>query len=142
MTDISPRPTPSWFTIAAIGVLLWELIGCAMYLMQVSVDPALLPVDERAVWEAAPAWMTAAYGVAVWGGLVGAFLLLMRRSLSAPVLLVSFIAVLVQFSALIVVPSLRELLTSDMLLLPFLIAVICFLIWRFAHYAKVNGWLR
>ena len=80
--------------------------------------------------------------VAVWGGLVGAFLLLMRRSLSAPVLLVSFIAVLVQFSALIVVPSLRELLTSDMLLLPFLIAVICFLIWRFAHYAKINGWLR
>ncbi len=142
MTDIGKRPTPPWFTIAAIGVLLWELIGCAMYLMQVSVDPALLPVDERAVWEAAPAWMTAAYGFAVWGGLAGAILLLMRRKQAAPVLLLSFVAVLIQFSALLLVPKLRELLTSDMLMLPFLIAVICFLIWRFAHGAKVNGWLR
>lgn len=142
MTDIGPRTTPPWFTIAAIGVLLWELIGCAMYLMQVSVDPALLPVDERAVWEAAPAWMTAAYGVAVWGGLAGAILLLLRRRHAAPLLLVSFVAVLVQFSALLLVPKLRELLTSDMLFLPFVIAVICFLIWRFAHTAKVNGWLR
>lgn len=142
MTDSRMSPTPSWFTIAAIAVLLWELIGCAMYMMQVSVDPALLPVDERAVWEAAPAWMTAAYGVAVWGGLVGAILLLMRRKPAAPVLLVSFIAVLVQFSALLLVPRLRELLTSDMLFLPFVITVICFLIWRFAHTARVNGWLR
>jgi type IV secretory pathway TrbD component len=142
MSEPTPIVAPSWFTMAAVGVLLWELVGCAMYLMQVSVDPALLPVDERNVWEAAPAWMTAAYGVAVWGGLAGAILLILRRKHAAPVLLVSFIAVLVQFSALLLVPTLRELMTSDMLLLPFLIAVVCFLVWRFAHHAKSHGWIQ
>ena len=103
------RPVPRWFTAAAIAVLLWEMLGCVMYLMQVSVDPATLPVDQRAMWDAAPTWMMAAYAVAVWVGLVGAILLYRRHRLAEPLLLVSLVAVIVQFSALLLVPELRNL---------------------------------
>ncbi len=136
------RPAPRWFTLASIGVLLFELAGCGMYLMQVSVDPATLPLDQRAMWDAAPTWMIAAYAVAVWVGLVGAILLLMRRRLAEKVLLVSLIAVLVQFSALLLVPELRNLTASDDLFLPFIIIVVSYSVWHFAWIARRAGWLR
>ncbi|MEO6580262.1 MAG: hypothetical protein ABIN83_03820 [Sphingomicrobium sp.] len=143
MDQVSPsQPVPRWFTIAAIAALLFELAGCAMYLMQVSVDPATLPLDQRATWDAAPTWMIAAYAVAVWVGLIGAILLLMRRRLAEKLLLVSFVAVLVQFSALLVVPQLRNLTQSDDLFLPFIIIVVSYSVWHFARRARASGWLR
>ena len=138
----SQQPAPRWFTAAAIAALAWEIIGCAMYLMQVSVDPATLPVDQRALWDAGPSWMIAAYAVAVWVGLVGAIMLVMRRRLAEKLLLVSLIAVIVQFSALLLVPELRNLTTSDALFLPFVIIVACYAIWHFAWTARRSGWLR
>ncbi|MCY7280865.1 MAG: hypothetical protein LH610_08225 [Sphingomonas bacterium] len=143
MDQINPdRPAPRWFTLAAIAALLFEMFGCVMYLMQVSVDPASLPVDQRALWDAAPMWMVAAYAVAVWVGLIGAILLVMRRRLAEKLLLVSLIAVVVQFSALLLVPQLRNLTTSDALFLPFVIIVVSYSIWHFAWTARRAGWLR
>ena len=136
------NPAPRWFTIAAIAALLFELAGCAMYLMQVSVDPASLPLDQRAMWDAAPTWMIAAYAVAVWVGLAGAIMLLARRRLAEPLLLISLVAVLVQFSALLLVPTLRNLTASDDLFLPFVIIVAAYLVWHFARRARASGWLR
>ena len=143
MNDASQTiPTPRWFIFAAIAALLFELAGCAMYLMQVSVDPATLPRDQRAMWDAAPSWMIAAYAVAVWVGLAGAILLLARRRLAEPLLLISLVAVLVQFSALLLVPTLRNLTASDDLFLPFVIIVAAYLVWHFARRAQASGWLR
>jgi len=143
MDQVNPQqPVPRWFTLAAIGAVLFELAGCAMYLMQVSVDPASLPLDQRAMWDAAPSWMVAAYAVAVWLGLIGAILLVLRRRLAEKLLLASLIAVLVQFSALLLVPELRNLTTSDALFLPFVIIVAAYVIWHFAFTARRAGWLR
>lgn len=137
------RPgVPAWFTPAALAAVAWEILGCVMYVMQVKVDPAALPADQRAIWEATPAWMTGAFALAVWVGLAGAVLLLMRRKLAEPLLLVSLVALVVQFSGLLLVPDLRGLMTSDMLLLPFVIVMVCAGIWSFARKARRNGWLR
>ena len=57
------------------------------------------------MWDATPTWMVAAYAIAVWVGLAGALLLLLRRKLAVPLLLVSLIAVIVQFSGLFLVPA-------------------------------------
>ena len=141
-TTVSDRPIPRWFTIAAIAVVLWEMIGCVMYLMQVSVDPATLPVDQRAMWDAAPVWMVGAYAIAVWVGLVGAIFLLRRHRLAEPLLLISLVAVIVQFSALLLVSELRNLTTSDDLFLPTMILVIGVVVWQFARTARRSGWLK
>lgn len=142
MNTASSRPVPRWFTAVAILAILWEMIGCVMYLMQVSVDPATLPADQRAMWDAAPTWMMAAYAVAVWVGLTGAIFLFRRHRLAEPLLLVSLVAIIVQFSALVLVPELRNLTTSDALFLPTVILVIGVVIWQFARTAAKAGWLR
>ena len=142
MDEAIQSPAPRWFTLAAIAAVLFELAGCAVFAMQMAVDPAALPLDQRAMWDAAPMWMLVAYGIAVAAGLIGAILLLMRRRLAEKLLLVSFVAVLVQFSALLLVPTLRNLTTSDDLFLPFLIIVVSYSVWHFAWTARRAGWLR
>ncbi len=141
-TVASDSPVPRWFTAAAIAAVAWEMIGCVMYLMQVSVDRAALPVDQRAMWDAAPIWMVGAYAIAVWVGLTGAIFLFRRHRLAEILLLISLVAVIVQFSALLLVPALRNLTTSDDLFLPAMIIVIATIIYQFARTARRAGWLR
>lgn len=133
---------PAWFTVAAIGALLWEILGCGIFLMTVLADPATMPIDQRATIRATPTWMNAAWSFALLVGLVGAVLLLMRNRKAEPLLLLSFLAVLVQLSGLFIVPQLRNLVESDDLFIPFLVALVCYGIWHLARHARREGWLR
>ena len=142
MDEAIQPPPPRWFTLAAIAALLFELGGCGIFAMQMTVDVAALPDDQRAMWDAAPTWMLVAYAVAVAAGLVGAISLLMRRRLAEKLLLLSLVAIVIQFSALLVVPQLRNLTTSDDLFLPFVIIVVSYTIWHFARRALARSWLR
>lgn len=142
MENAQATELPAWFRPAAMAAVAWEIFGCVMYLMQVRVDPAALPADQRAIWDATPPWMIGAYAAAVWVGLLGAVLLLLRRKLAEPLLLISLIAVAAWFAGQILVPQLRGLISSDMLLLPFVILAVCFAIWSLARRARRNGWLR
>lgn len=133
---------PAWFWIAAGLALLFEAVGCFMYIAQVTADRAALPLDQRAMWDATPAWMVAAYATAVWVGLIGSVLLLMRRKLAVPILLLSLIAVIVQFSGLFLVPQLRQTVPDTALVMPIIIIVACYLVFQLARLAGKRGWLR
>ena len=133
---------PRWFTIAAVGALLFEAAGCLLYLMDVMVDSASLPLDQRAMWAATPLWMTTARAIGVWIGLVGAIGLLLRRRWAEPLLLISFLAVLIMFSGLLIVPALRQTTPSDAYFLPIVIAVLSGAVFRLSHLARVRRWLR
>ena len=133
---------PAWFWAAATLALLWELFGCYSYYAQMTVDRMSLPIDQRAIWDATPAWINAAYAVAVWVGLAGAVLLLMRRKLAEPLLLVSLIAVAVQFGGVMLVPAIRAVTPSQAYNLPIAIFVVCYGIWMLSRLARKRGWLR
>lgn len=140
--DSSPVAGPAWFTIAAAAALLFEAYGAYTYLVHVTSDPTNLPIDQRDMVLAMPMWMTAAYGVAVWVGVVGAILLLIRRRAAPYLLALSLLAAIIQFSALLIDPALHNLVGSDDLLVPFLIVLVCYAIWHFADMARRSGWLR
>jgi hypothetical protein len=143
MSDIKgSEGAPGWFTAAAIGVLIWELLGLSLFGLQMLTDPASLPVDQRAFRDVTPIWMDAAWGVAVLSGIAGAVLLLMRRVQSERLLLLSFVAVVVQFSGLLIVAELRNLVASDDLFLPFVVILVCYGVWMLSRRARKSGWLR
>ena len=105
MDEIKPRPpVPGWFPIAAIAILLWELLGAALFASQLRIDPALVDAADRAVLAAAPQWMIAAYSFAVVTGVAGAVLLLLRRRQAEHLLMISLIALVVQDFGLSIVP--------------------------------------
>ena len=140
--DSEARVIPGWFYAVAGLALLFEAFGCWTYVSQVSADVATLPLDQRAMWDATPTWMTAAYAIAVWVGLAGAAMLLLRRKLAVPLLLVSLIAVIVQFSGLFLVPQLRQTVPESALIAPVVLILACYLIFQFARVAQRRGWLR
>jgi len=138
----SPRPLAGWFKPAAIASLLWMLVGCYMYLSMAMVDPAQLTLDQRAMYQALPTWMWTAFAFAVWVGLAGAIFLLLRKKAAEPLLLVSFLAALVQFSAYFLDRELRQSMSSDELLMPIIVIALGWTIFMFARHSRMRGWLR
>lgn len=138
----APQPVARWFTFAAIASLLFMLVGCVGYLMDVTMAPADVPLDRRALMEARPMWQIAAYAIAVWVGLGGTILLLMRNKLAEPLLLVSLIAAVFTFLPYAVVPGVRDnLSTSDWVAAVIVLALTWTVFW-FARHSRQRGWLK
>jgi hypothetical protein len=139
--DYGPRPIARWFMLGAIASLLFMAVGCASYLMHVLADPAGVPIDRRAAMAAEPTWVTGAYASAVWAGLAGAILLVMKRKFAEPALLVSVVAVLVWLAGLVLVTALREALSANDLAVAIVVAALTWTIFWFARHSRQRGWL-
>ena len=137
----TPRPVARWFTVAAIASLLFMGLGCISYLMHVFADPSKMPLDQRVAFDAEPAWVTGAYALAVWGGLAGAVLLLLRKKASEWILLLSFAAVLVWLAGLVLVAPLRESMSANDLLVAMIVTALTWTIYWFARHSGQRGWL-
>lgn len=137
-----PRPVASWFMVAAVAALLFMALGCVSYVMHVFADPSTMPLDQRAAYAAEPAWITGAYAVAVWVGLAGAILLVLRRRLAEPALLLSLVATLVWLAGLVLVRDLRENMSANDLLVAIVVTALTWTIYWFARHSRMRGWLR
>ena len=135
------RPVAGWFSLAAIASLLFMTAGCAMYLMHVLTDPADLPPDQQAAYLAVPAWAIGAFGIATWGGALGALMLVLKRKLAEPLLLVSLLAVVAWLAAFFVVPDLRDAISTNDLVVPILVTIVTWTIFWFARHSRQRGWL-
>ena len=126
---------------AAVASVLFMGLGCIIYLMHVLADPNTLPLDQRVALEAEPAWVTGANAIAVWVGLIGTILLVIRRKLAEWVLLASLIGVLVWLAGLIVVGPLRESMSANDLLVAIVVTALTWTIYWFARHSRQRGWL-
>ena len=136
---------PGWFWAAAIAALLFEMLGCFFYLVEVrmsAADIAALPIDQRVLLEARPGWYYVAFALAVWVGLAGSIGLLLRKAWGAPLLLASLVFAIVQLSSVVIVPEMRDTTPSDALAVPVAVIICCYAIWQLARLAKRRGWLR
>lgn len=142
MVEGSARPSvPAWFWALAVGALLFEGAGALLFANSLTLDPATLPLDQRAIYDATPQWMTIAWAVAIGTGLIGAVGLTLRRRFAEPALLLSVIGVAVQFSGIFLVRQLRELTPEEHLLVPVIILVLAYAIWQSAKLSRRKGWL-
>lgn len=133
---------PAWFWILAVAALLFEAAGAYLFGSSLTLDPAALPLDQRSIFEATPKWMTFAWGVAISTGLIGAIALVARRRIAQPFLLISWLAVAVQFSGLFLIRQLRELTPEDHLLVPVVILLLSYGVWQLSLLANKKGWLK
>ena len=83
------------FWLIALAGLAYNLMGCANFISQMNPDRvAAMPEAVRQLVETRPLWGTAAFGIAVFGGALGAVLLLLRRPAAYPLFLASVIGAL------------------------------------------------
>lgn len=141
-TSVKP---PLWFWVVSAAMLLWNGLGVMAYIADATITAdalKALPDAERALRESRPAWATAAFAVAVFGGMVGCLLLLVRSRWALPVLVLSLIGVIVQMTHAFLIANSYEVYGPGGLIMPVMVlALSMFLVWL-ARRARMRGWLR
>lgn len=97
MGSRSIEKPPVWFWIVCTLAVLWYLMAVMAYLQQAFItEEALVTLSktERRTLETRPAWATASFALAVWGGLLGSVALLLGKKWARPVLLISLFGIL------------------------------------------------
>ena len=139
------RTVPATFWIVAVLGLLWNLYGLAMFWINLTITPeaiAALPEVERQVTLAMPRWILLPFGLATGAGVLGMLGLLLRRRWSAPVLLVSLLALAVQFAAVYLTTPVWALSGVVGALFPVVLWLVALGLWLYARHAAARGWLR
>ncbi len=78
--------------------LLWNAMGAFDYLMTQTQNEAYMSEftpEQLEFFYNFPTWMVAFWALAVWGGVLGSILLLLRRGWAVPVFLVSLVCMVV-----------------------------------------------
>jgi hypothetical protein len=102
MTEaVGTKPSTGWifWVVVALG-LLWNSYGAYDYFMSKTQGETYyrqmgMTDAQIAFFNSYPLWMTAVWAIGVWGGLLGAVLLLARRRLAVPVFVASLAAFVV-----------------------------------------------
>ena len=142
MNVAASRPLGFW--IVSVLALLWNLLGMAIFFMQINMPAetlAAMPAEQRALYESTPAWVNSAFAVAVFGGALGSAMLLMRKRLALPLLALSLLGVVVQMGyTYLVTPAFRVYGASGAILPALLVLIALFLVW-FSRRSLVRGWI-
>ena len=95
-SDAKQTPWHLW-VIGGIA-LLWNAMGAFDYVMTQTGNEAYMSgftPEQLAFFYGFPPWVVAAWAIAVWGGVLGALLLLLRRRLAVSVFLISLVAMVI-----------------------------------------------
>lgn len=101
-----------------------------------------LPDVQRELWSGMPTWTWVAFGFAVGCGCAGAIALLLRKRVTAPLFLTSFLAILVQFSWPIFMTDAYSKMGMELVAFPIILAAVGALQYYGASRAVARGWLK
>jgi hypothetical protein len=139
----SSGPPRSFYVISGLA-LAWNLVGVAIYIMQVTMTEEALAAMEparRALMESTPTWLTGVYALAVNAGALGCLLLILRKAWAVPILVVSLLCIVVQMGYSLTMTEAMEVLGGAVVAQSALItAVGIYLVW-YSRRAKDNGWI-
>ena len=127
------------FWIIIVVTLIFNVMGVINYFVQMNADSlASFPEHYRPIIEGRPAWATAAFAIAVFGGSLGSLLLLLRKSAAIYVLIASLLGVIVTMMHIFGVAGLRSFEIWIGVLMQ--LVVTAFLIW-YSKLAERKGWI-
>jgi len=136
---------PRWFRPVAIVALLWNLLGCAAYLADVTLSPAdiaKLPPAQQALYATRPAWAISATAIAVWVGAAGCVGLIMKKRWAIWLLAASLAGVLVQNVWLFLLSDAAKETGVVAFVLQGVVLVVSVALVVLARKASAHGWLQ
>ena len=143
MTDQIKLPT--WFWVISIIALIWNAMGLFAFLGDVFMsDEKLAAMEEglRNLYETNPTWSKIAYGFATIGGFLGSLLLVLKKKLAHPVLLLSLLGIVVQMSHSLFIADSTDVYGPGAIIMPIMVLLVGIgLVW-FARHATNKGWIK
>ncbi len=140
-TKVNP---PKWFWVVSVLALLWNLMGVFAYLAQAFMSIEVLEAmsqAERELYESQPPWVTAAFAIAVWAGLLGCILLLIRKKLAKTIFVISLLGVLAQTTYNFFLSNTFEVYGASAMAMPIMIIVVSILLVLFSNKSISKNWL-
>jgi hypothetical protein len=135
-----------WFWIIAVVAFVWNAMGVMRYLMQAynteSFRAEYTEIQLAAI-DGNPAWLTGVFATAVFSGLLGCILLLIRKKLAVVLFGLSLLAVLVQMIYLWLATDVIEVFGKvDGVVMPLMVIVIAIFLYFYSKGATQKGWLK
>jgi len=138
------KPKAAYWIIALIA-LIWNGIGVNAYLQQQYNTEAFreqyATPEQLEMAQAAPIWYTAAFAVAVFGGLFGSFALLLTKKIASLLFSISLLGILVQLIYDFLIIDSLEIHGSGALIMPVMIVVIGIFLFTYSKKSIIKGWL-
>ena len=94
------KPSNLFWVISSIA-LVWNLMGVFNYLDQAFMTDKVLetlPKEQQILYQNVPAWVTAAFAIAVFSGTLGSLLLLLKKKIATTFFIISFLGIVGQMS--------------------------------------------
>ena len=141
------QKTPWHLWVVGVVGALWNAFGCWDYTMtQLKGEEHLrafgMTDAQIAAFETMPSWSHAVWAIGVWGGLLGAVLILLRRKLALPVFVLSFLGFIAGLVYQYVLSDTASLMPEGSWMMSAVIGAACvFFIW-YAWMMSNKGVLR
>lgn len=135
---------PKWFKVVAILALLWNLLGCAAYLMDAMMtaeDVAALSPAQQELYSARPSWAVSATAVAVWLGALGSLALILRKRWATILLVASLLGVLVQDYWLFLASDAARISGPSVVMMQAFLLLVSSALVALSLHASKRGWL-
>lgn len=127
MNEFNNKPS-TLFWVLGVVFILWGLMGCSMYLLEMTMsDEAYADAfgaELAAVRDVYPTWGLAGYATAVWSGLLAAVLFLLRRRFSVAIFTLSLVAAVIGFIPSFTNSILRDAAGAGFWVMPLIVVAI------------------
>jgi hypothetical protein len=144
MNTISKTKPPVWFWIISVIALLWNAMGVNAYIQQAyKTDSfkAMYTEEQLDMIANTPAWATAAFAVAVFGGILGSLGLLLRKKWAKSLFILSLLGIIVQMTYNLFISKAMEVYGPGAVIMPILVLFVgVFLLW-YSKKAIAKKWL-
>ena len=135
------------FWLIAVISLLWNGMGAFDYVMTQTKNAQYLAQfspEQLAFFHGFPAWVNASWAIAVWFGVLGSILLLLRRRQAVPVFLLSLVAMVLTaiHNFALSSPNMAELMGSMAIWFSVVIFLVALFLPLYAMRMRARGVLR
>lgn len=143
MTNSTTTPSKAFYTIGGLA-LIWNLMGINQYLQQAfNTDAFRAEFNEEQLLliDSTPAWVTAAFAIAVFGGTIGCVLFLMRRKAAKNIFIVSLLGIVIQMYYNLFIIDSVDIYGPGAAVMTFMILGVALFLVTYATFCYNKGWL-
>ncbi|HSE90307.1 MAG TPA: hypothetical protein VLJ79_29125 [Candidatus Binatia bacterium] len=143
MKQKTESAVPLWYWLIAAVALLWNLLGCAFFGIEIFAQEAMMEsmTEDQKEWaRSIPGWIYFVYGLAVSTGLVGSIGLFMRRGWTITMFAICLVAVIVQMVYTMIILGGIQVMGPSGLVMPSLVIVFSAALLWFSWFARSRNW--
>jgi hypothetical protein len=134
---------PFWYWVIAVAALLWNLLGCAAFAMEVFAQEAMMDsmTEEQKEWaRSIPGWIFAVYFLAISTGVAGSIGLFLRKAWAIALFAICLVAVIVQMVYTMIIAGGLQAMGPWGLIMPSLVIGFAAALLWFSWFARRRNW--